>query len=463
MMIDWKKVVCLLPCFLSVNASALPKPTDRVYAADQISNTVSVLDPSSNTLLGQISLGNSRPDVLSPIYKGEVNVHGLGFSPDHKTLLVISTASNAATFIDTQTNKVKGTVYVGRSPHEGFFTPDGKEAWVVVRGEDYLSVIDTTTFREKSRIQTTTGPGMVIFHPNGKIAFVCNSFNPVVEVIDLSTRKVVKSIPVVSPFSPFLQVTPDGREIWLTHKDVGKVTRIDAEKWNVIGTIDTGFITNHLAFAKVGSHTFAYVTVGGEDLVKVYDLANLAKPTAEIKVGALPHGIWASDDSSRLYVGLENGDSIAVIDSSTNSVVATVPAGQAPQALVYVSNAVEKGDGKAGLKPRPEGPSNATFHLRPKSGETKGLAVVRNLGPVDSFEINIFKAKPDSFFEVYLGSKERLLAIVKTNEKGMGSATVIGPAKTLAPDIRKNHDEVKLVVMEKGQAFNTEKALLLSK
>src|SRR5689334_8441218 len=54
------------------SAHALPGAQDRVYTADQNSNTVSVIDPSTNTLLGQIRLGNQRPEVLSPLYKGEV-------------------------------------------------------------------------------------------------------------------------------------------------------------------------------------------------------------------------------------------------------------------------------------------------------------------------------------------------------------------------------------------------------
>jgi DNA-binding beta-propeller fold protein YncE len=35
------------------------------------------------------------------------------------------------TLIDTTTNKIKGVIYTGRSPHEAFFTPDGKELWAV--------------------------------------------------------------------------------------------------------------------------------------------------------------------------------------------------------------------------------------------------------------------------------------------------------------------------------------------
>ncbi|HEY9299147.1 MAG TPA: hypothetical protein VIQ31_22875, partial [Phormidium sp.] len=109
---------------------------DRVYTADQTSNTVSVHDPQTNKLLGVIRLGEALPDNLSPLYKGQLLVHGMGFSPDHQTLDVVSVGSNSVAFIDTQTNQVNHITYVGRSPHEAFFTPDGEEVWVTVRGED---------------------------------------------------------------------------------------------------------------------------------------------------------------------------------------------------------------------------------------------------------------------------------------------------------------------------------------
>ncbi len=88
---------------------------DRVYTADQTSNTVSVIDPAENKLLGVIKLGDPVPGALSPLYKGQLLVHGLGYSPDSKTLAVVSVGSNSVTLIDTATNKVKGIVYVGRS------------------------------------------------------------------------------------------------------------------------------------------------------------------------------------------------------------------------------------------------------------------------------------------------------------------------------------------------------------
>ncbi|MFZ6741689.1 cytochrome D1 domain-containing protein [Undibacterium sp. JH2W] len=431
------------------SAQALPPAQDRVYTADQNSNTVSVFNPATNTLVGQIRLGNARPDVLSPLYKGQINVHGLGFSPDHKTLLAISNGSNAVSFIDTATNKVNGTTYVGRSPHEGFFSADGKEVWVVVRGEDYVSVIDPISFKETRRIQTGLGPGMVQFHPDGKLAFVASSFTAAVDVVDVKSHEVIKKIPVVSPFSPFLQFTPDGREVWMTHKDVGKVTRIDTRTLEVIGVFDTGFITNHIAFAKVGGRVVAYVSIGGENVVKVYSTDKNAELMATIATGALPHGIWASDDSSRVYVGLENGDGVEVIDTASNKVLAHMGGGQAPQALVYLSHVVESDDGSANLLARGNGePSN--IRLQPAKGDARGFVVLRNLGVVDALEVSLFKLKPGTTYSVYVNGQASVSGIFRTDAKGAVNGTMIGPVRELVTPDGKSAGTINHIVVMEG-------------
>jgi len=433
-------------------AFAEPKPQDRVYTADQNSNTVSVINPATNTLLGQIRLGSMRPDVLSPLYKGEINVHGLGFSPDHKTLIAISTGSNSVTFIDTATNKVKGTTYIGRSPHEGFFTVDGKEAWVVVRGENYISVIDPKTYKENGRIETTNGPGMVIFNPDGKYAYVCNSFNPVFEVIDIAQRKVVKKLEVVSPFSPYLVMTPDYKEIWLTHKDLGKITRINAEKLEIISVFDTGFITNHVHFAKTSRAILAYVTVGGENIVKVFTTDAQPKLVSTIPVGALPHGIWPSDDGSRMYIGLENSDAVDVIDTTINKVITRITVGQSSQALVYVSNAVPDGEGTAHLSPRPALSEAINITLKPREGDAKGFIVVRNLGLVDAFEVSLYKLKPDTIYQVYVSNLKAPVAVLKTNAKGMAAVTAIGPVRETVSRISPKEIKPSQILVMEGKA-----------
>jgi YVTN family beta-propeller protein len=346
---------------------------DRVYAAEQFSNTVSVTDPGDNSLLGVIRLGDPQPGNLSPLYRGEVLVHGLGYSPDHKTLAVVSIATNSVTFIETATNVIKHVTYVGRAPHEAFFTPDGSEVWVTVRGEDYVAVLDGHTFEPKTRITVPNGPGMQIFSPDGLYGYVCSSFTPQTVVISVKEHRIVGRVPQTSPFCPNIAATPDGKQVWFTLKDVGKTTVFDARPpFTVLKTIDTGPITNHVNFANRPNGIFAYVTVGGLNEVQVFRTSDFAK-VATIPVGNLPHGVWPSGDGSRVYVGLENEDSLAAINTATNTVMATIPIGQAAQAVVYVPDAVPDDDAKQ--KPEPLGVSGQVTHLSLVAG---GIATRAN-------------------------------------------------------------------------------------
>src|SRR5450432_2877520 len=295
---------------------------DRVYAAEQFSNTVSVTDPVDNRLVGVIRLGDPSPGNFSPLYRGQVLVHGMGFSPDHRTLAVVSIGSNSFTFIDTATNAVKHTTYVGRSPHEAFFTPDGKELWVTIRGENYVSVVDARTFLEKARMVTPGGPGMQIFSPDGKYGYVCSSFNPETVVFAVASRKIVGRVRQDSPFCPNIAATPDGNQVWMTLKDTGRTMVFDAKPpFAVIASFSTGPITNHVNFVRTKGTTFAYISVGGLNQVKVFRTDDFSQ-VATIPVGKVPHGVWPSGDGSRIYVGLENDDALAVIDTALNTVVA---------------------------------------------------------------------------------------------------------------------------------------------
>ena len=278
-------------------------------------------------------------------------MHGLGFSPDHRTIAVVAIGSNAVNFIDTATNTVKHVTYVGRSPHEAFFTTDGKEVWVMVRGENYVAVLDGTTYQEKTRIVVANGPGMTIFSPDGKYGYVCSSFTPETDVITVADHKIVGKVPQASPFCPNIAATPDGSQVWFTLKDTGKVQVFDAQApFSLLKTLDTGPITNHVNIVRNANGMFAYVTVGGLNEVQVYRTDDFSK-VATIPVGKLPHGIWPSGDGTRVYVGLENEDRIAAIDTLTNKVIATSPIGQAAQAVVYVPNAVPEGTGTENLQP----------------------------------------------------------------------------------------------------------------
>jgi YVTN family beta-propeller protein len=205
-----------------VQAASPISSRDRVYTADMASNTVSVIDPKANKVLGTIALGDDRlGQVLGPVDRGQVGVHGLGFSRDGRILDVISVNSNGAQLIRTQSNKLASTTYVGRSPHEGFVSPDGKTLWVAVRGQRYVSVLSTGTGREIQRIATADGPSKVVFSPDGARAYVNHLRAREVEVIRVSDRRIIKRISGTAPQSSDEALSPDGRELWLGHPFTG--------------------------------------------------------------------------------------------------------------------------------------------------------------------------------------------------------------------------------------------------
>lgn len=432
---------------------------DRVYAAEQFSNTVSVTDPVDNKLLGVIRLGEPQPGNMSPLYHGQVLVHGMGYSPDHQTLAVVSIASNSVTFIDTATNTVKHTTYVGRSPHEAFYTPDGTEVWVTIRGEDYVAVLDGRTFEEKTRIKVPAGPGMQIFSPDGVYGYVCSSFNPETVVITVADHQIVGHVKQDSPFCPNIAATPDGKQVWMTLKDTGRVQVFDARPpFSVLKSFDAGPITNHVNFVNNANGAFAYVTIGALNAIKVFRVDTFEQ-VATIPVGSLPHGIWPSGDGTRVYVGLENGDGLTAVDTLTNRAIATIPIGQAPQALAYVSNAVPDGGGMQNLQPL--GVAGQAAHLALASaGAAKnagklptsvalfdqGLsqvleASVSGLLPKQPYVLAL-AAKPDG-----RGSIEPLAAFM-TNPAGSAIVNAVGPIRQIVENA--NSSERRYLVIVAG-------------
>ena len=399
-------------------------------------STVSVTDPVDHRVLGVIRLGDPAPANFSPLYRGQLLVHGLGFAPDHRTLAVVSIGSNSITLIDTATNAVKHTAYVGRSPHEAFFTPSGQELWVTVRGESHIAVLDGATYAEKTRIAVPNGPGMQIFSPDGVYGYVCSSFTAETVVISVASHEIVGRVPQASPFCPNIAATPDGSQVWFTLKDVGKTTVFAARPpFSVLTTIDTGPITNHVNFARNARGTFAYVSVGGLNEVQVFRTDDFSK-VATIPVGRLPHGLWPSGDGTRIYVGLENDDRLVAIDTLTNAVIATMPIGQAPQALVYVTNAVPQGDGTQGVQPLGLAGQAAQLSLVPAKGGRSAGATAPTRSPCSTRDWQVPKLRSPLDPNVLTpglalrpdGGGPAAMASFTTNAAGAAVVDAIGPS-----------------------------------
>jgi YVTN family beta-propeller protein len=418
-----------------------PYSHDRVYTANQVSNTVSVVDPSTNQFLGEIYLGKPYPNVLSPLYRGESLVHGLRYSKVLKMLAVVSIGSNSVTLISTEDNHILKTIYIGRSPHEPTFTPDNKQIWVSVRGEAYVSVIDVGSMKEVSRVPVADGPGMISFTPDGKLAYVCSSFTPEVDIVQTSDYKIVKRIPVTSPFSPNIFTSPDGKWIAMTHKDVGKVTVINTQTQSVAKVINTGPITNHVTFTMLHDTLWMLVTVGGKNMVRMYDVDRDFVQTDTVMVGALPHGIWPSADGKIVYVGLEYGDQVRGIDMETRQVMPLVKIGQSPQALVYADNAVSDISNRSGLTGLNDTAATqiATLNSLSAGSMAIGRLAIRSIGLADLIEQVFTGLNPSTSYTLLLSrssvepfSDDYEINSFTTDAQGKYSGQSTGLIKTTA-------------------------------
>jgi YVTN family beta-propeller protein len=293
---------------------------------------------------------------------------------------------------------------------------------------------------EKLRIPVGNGPGMTIFRPDGKYGFVCSSFIPETKVVNVKTHQVIATVEQASPFSPNIAASPDGKEVWFTLKDTGKTQVIRAEPpFDVLATLETGPITNHVNIVRNKNGQFAYITVGGENVVKVYTTGDKPELVATIPTGELPHGIWPSGDGTRVYVALENGTGVNAIDTLTNKVIARIPGGQSSQALGYVRGAVPEGEGLTNLMPI--GDSGLAAHLTMGPSDAKPAnapttVTVNNQGLLDLLQAAVTGLQPKTEYELALTELRtspygKLEPLVKfsTNPAGAAIVNTLGPLR----------------------------------
>jgi YVTN family beta-propeller protein len=299
---------------------------DRVILCNEDSNTLSVIDPNSNTVATTINLTSFDEDprppfrlvtggvtpthaamVTKPLYHGAINIHGAAPSPDNKLLACTGRGTSNVYLVDIETMKVVGNtpnpqagnetnaerittgVLVGREPHEPTFSRNGKELWVTVRGENRISVLDIAAAVKESRgvasravrqyIECVNGPAQVWFSADGRLAFVASQKASQLEVIETNfgrdgfsrpKRRALIDIKAQDPFAftPFQKTTLDGKELWLSHKLADSVSAwpvsADPKALDSVSLEKTAR-PNHIEFVENGSGKVVYISLARVD------------------------------------------------------------------------------------------------------------------------------------------------------------------------------------------------------
>ncbi|MEY2424019.1 MAG: hypothetical protein QOI95_4086 [Acidimicrobiaceae bacterium] len=277
----------------------------RVYVPNGRSNTVSVIDPATRTVISTFDTGQ-EPQHIVPSY-------------DLATLWVLDNQGNEVVPIDPATGDVGAPIAVD-DPYNLYFTPDGASAIVVAEAKRRLDFRDPHTMELTSSLSVPECGGInhADYSADGTYMIVTCEFSGKLAKIDILNKAVLGLLdlsanPVDGQPMPMAMAMPDGSVASSMPQDV----RAGPD----------------------GHHFYVADMVAGGVFVVDGDSFTVTKfvPTG---VGA--HGITPSRDGTKLYVANRGSDqingaprgpgSVSVLDPAADSVIATwsVPDGGSP-------------------------------------------------------------------------------------------------------------------------------------
>jgi YVTN family beta-propeller protein len=301
------------------------------YISDNLDRTISVINTRADAVVATIDLGIPYP-------------YGVACHPDGTKVYVSGTGvASAGTIylIDVATQAWADSVAVGKSPNGLTVLPDGSRVYVANGTDDTVSVIDTATFTSVDTIplDENTEPYGVVAHPDSSTVYVSNYVGSSVSVIDVATGTVTTTIPVQAK-PRGITIDPDGNFVYVANSEADSVSVIDTATNTVVDTIIVGGINADFPYA------LAIHPDGGTLYVSLHRVSTSTPISSVAVVDTTTRsqtlqitGFWSALGLSvhpagdRLYVVDGDLDAVQVIDTSTNTVIDTVPVGDGPYAF----------------------------------------------------------------------------------------------------------------------------------
>jgi YVTN family beta-propeller protein len=271
-------------------------------------------------------------------YHAARSVHGLGLSNDGHTLYVTDIAGGAllAYPVSGATLGTPRRVAVGIQPVHMVQTQDGRAIYVTNFGESTISVINTATWTVSGTIQVPANPHGIALSPDGRFVYAACVNGGAVAIIDTQTELLAGQIALPAGAHPYsVALSRDGRYLYVPDNFAARLFTIDTATRQVVGETAIGLRAALMTRSSDGATL--YVTNGASGTVSVLDLsADPAHPRvrATITVGSYPHGLALTPDGRYLIVANNLGDSISVIATASDQVVATIPGERYPNDVI---------------------------------------------------------------------------------------------------------------------------------
>lgn len=310
--------------FLSVSKHLIAAV--MAYVTNGNDYTVSVIDTSTNT-------------VIKTIYVGYYPVRIAG-SVDGTRLYVPTFGNDTLVAIDTSNNKI---AYTGSLP------PGSNPFSVGCSGAGKVYVVNFSTasfsiFEENSGIYDSSYPvgGVfpfhVVFSPDNTRAYLACGLGPKnVKVIDTSTGYIIGT-GNAGQQSYSLAINPSGSTLYVTNPIQNSISVINTSTLATTATIGLAANSYPRGVAFTPSGSFAYVVLQGSSSVAVIDTStNTLFTTVALTANSDPYNLAVTPDGSYVYVTQTLNNTVSVIDTSTNTVVDTITVGNYPFDVAIVT------------------------------------------------------------------------------------------------------------------------------
>ncbi len=162
------------------------------------------------------------------------------FTNDSKHTFVTLQDSNELIAIDLATQEIVWRMPIGKMPAGVWMTPGGKYLLIGLTGSDLVQVVDWK--QQKIVKEIKTGKSAHNFRPLGdkRHIFLTNRVDSTISIIDMNKMEKVGDIKDLPSGPDCMDVTDDGKELWVTFRFAKKVGIIDIASRKLISTIPVG-------------------------------------------------------------------------------------------------------------------------------------------------------------------------------------------------------------------------------
>ncbi len=243
---------------------------------------------------------------------------GIGINSVTNKLYVANQFSNTVTVIDGNTNTIETTIPVDNFPYELEVNPYTNRIYVTNRGSNTVSVIDGSTNQRLSNINVGVSPVGISINPSDNRIYVSNlglgKESSYLSIIDGISNKVTNTVELTGLFYG-VAVNPLTKMIYLSNLKNHTVSVLDEKTNNIINNITVGYIPTgiNINYKK----NLIYVANYGSDSISVID-GNTNKINSTIKVGQNPVDIVVNPLTNKIYVSNNRDNTVSVIDGVTN-------------------------------------------------------------------------------------------------------------------------------------------------